>query len=107
MTLPLLRCGRCDRWIHYPRGRCPGCLSDQLVSANARGEGSVYAWVAPRGEVDPPGTVVAIVELDEGVRITANVEASGPSSWTVGDRVRTRSGSSAEHPWIFERLQPS
>jgi hypothetical protein len=27
----LQRCDECDRWVYYPRARCPGCLSDQLT----------------------------------------------------------------------------
>jgi uncharacterized OB-fold protein len=85
--LMLQRCGACNAFIYYPRDRCPQCLSDQLKWQPVSGRGKVYSYTvvrraSTRSFSDKP-YVLAIVELDEGVRMTTNVEAP-PESVKVG-----------------------
>jgi hypothetical protein len=77
--LQLQHCGGCGAFIYYPRDRCPHCLSDQLAWQPVSGNGKVYSYTtvrraATRSFSDKP-YVLAIVELDEGVRMTSNIEA--------------------------------
>ena len=77
--LQLQRCGGCQAFIYYPRDRCPHCLSDQLQWQPVSGHGKVYSYTtvrraSTRSFADRP-YVLAIVELDEGVRLTTNIEA--------------------------------
>jgi len=81
--LQLQRCGGCRAFIYYPRDRCPHCLSDQLEWQPVSGKGTVYSYTtvrraSTRSFSDKP-YVLAIVELDEGVRITTNIEAPSES----------------------------
>jgi uncharacterized protein len=85
--LMLQRCGGCNAFIHYPRDRCPHCLSDELQWQRVNGRGTVYSYTvvrraSTRSFADKP-YVLAIVELDEGVRMTTNVDAT-PESIKVG-----------------------
>jgi uncharacterized OB-fold protein len=85
--LMLQQCGGCNAFIYYPRDRCPHCLSDQLQWQRVSGNGKVYSYTvvrraSTRSFADNP-YVLAIVELDEGVRITTNVDAA-PESIKVG-----------------------
>jgi uncharacterized OB-fold protein len=85
--LILQRCGGCQAFIYYPRDRCPHCLSDQLQWAPVSGRGKVYSYTvvrraSTRSFADKP-YVLAIVELDEGPRMTTNVEAP-PEAVKVG-----------------------
>jgi uncharacterized protein len=85
--LMLQRCGSCNAFIYYPRDRCPQCLSDQLTWQPVSGRGKVYSYTvvrraSTRSFSDKP-YVLAIVELDEGVRMTTNVEAP-PEAVKVG-----------------------
>jgi uncharacterized OB-fold protein len=85
--LMLQRCGACNALIYYPRDRCPQCLSDNLKWQPVSGRGKVYSYTvvrraSTRSFSDKP-YVLAIVELDEGVRMTTNVEAA-PETVKVG-----------------------
>jgi uncharacterized OB-fold protein len=85
--LTLQRCGACNALIYYPRDRCPQCLSDNLKWQPVSGRGKVYSYTvvrraSTRSFSDKP-YVLAIVELDEGVRMTTNVEAP-PETVKVG-----------------------
>jgi uncharacterized protein len=85
--LTLQRCGGCNAFIYYPRDRCPNCFSDQLRWQPVSGRGKVYSYTvvrraSTRSFADKP-YVLAIVELDEGPRMTTNVEAP-PESMKVG-----------------------
>ena len=85
--LTLQRCGACTALIYYPRDRCPQCLSDNLKWQPVSGRGKVYSYTvvrraSTRSFSDKP-YVLAIVELDEGVRMTTNVEAP-PETVKVG-----------------------
>jgi uncharacterized protein len=85
--LMLQRCGACHAFIYYPRDRCPQCLSDQLTWQPVSGRGKVYSYTvvrraSTRSFADKP-YVLAIVELDEGVRMTTNVEAP-PETIKIG-----------------------
>ena len=84
-------CGDCGLVYHYPRARCPDCLSDAIEWVEAAGTGEIYAHstapsVAGWPDEDLP-LVVAYVELDEGPRLMTNVDAD-PEAVGVGTRVR-------------------
>jgi uncharacterized OB-fold protein len=81
--LKLQYCGGCRAYIYYPRDRCPQCLSDNLEWRSVSGKGKVYSYTivrraSTRSFADKP-YVLAIVELDEGVRMTTNIEAPSES----------------------------
>ena len=90
-VLRLPFCTECGK-PHLPPGPvCPFCLSERLEWRTASGLGTISTFVvvhkvwfpAFAGEV--PYNVIQ-VELDEGPRITARLDAPGPIA--VGDRVR-------------------
>ncbi|MGD0072750.1 MAG: Zn-ribbon domain-containing OB-fold protein [Candidatus Binataceae bacterium] len=77
--LMLQRCGACGKFIYYPRPRCPHCFSDRLEWNRCSGKGKLYSFTvvrraASRAFADAP-YVLAIVELDEGPRMTTNIAA--------------------------------
>jgi uncharacterized protein len=85
--LSLQRCARCERYIYYPRERCPNCFSNQLNWQRVSGRGRVHSYTvvrraSSRSFADQP-YVLAIVELDEGVRMTTNIVAD-PKDVKVG-----------------------
>ena len=84
--LSLQRCGACHKFIYYPRERCPHCFSDRLGWERVSGRGKVYSYTVVRRAssraFDQP-YVLAIVELDEGVRMTTDIEAP-PESVKIG-----------------------
>ena len=88
--LVIQRCRACGARQHYPRPFCLRCESAAVEWSEVSGRGIVYSMttvhLAVLPELPPP-FVVAIVELDEGVRMTTNV-VGGPVA--IGDRVRLR-----------------
>lgn len=83
-------CRRCEQPVWFPREVCPGCLGSDLEWRDSPGEGEVYACsVEHRAQtraLEAP-YVVALVELDEGVRLLTNVVGCPPESVAIGDRV--------------------
>lgn len=70
------RCADCGRHQLYARPFCLGCESANLQWAESAGVGTVYSAVTVRvkmlPDLEPPYTV-AIIELDEGPRLTADI----------------------------------
>jgi uncharacterized OB-fold protein len=84
-------CTACARPVWYPREVCPRCLGSTLEWRESQGRGVVYACTvehkAQTRALAAP-YVVALVELDEGVRLLSNVVGRPPERIAVGDRVR-------------------
>lgn len=90
--LDLQWCRACDRAIHFPREACPACLGTDLEFRVASGHGTVYAVsIMPKpgngGMADRAPYPVALVDLDEGVRMLTNLVGDGALDAVVGDRV--------------------
>jgi uncharacterized OB-fold protein/ABC-type spermidine/putrescine transport system permease subunit II len=76
--LLLPRCNACGQFWFPPSQRCAHCLAADFTWIEATGRGRVYSFVVfhrvyhPAFEADVP-YAVAIVELDEGPRLLANI----------------------------------
>lgn len=76
-----------------PRHLCPVCWSDQLEWVDSKGMGSVHSFtVIRRAPVANFAAlvpyVVALIELDEGPKMLANVLGEDALSTKIGDRVQ-------------------
>lgn len=85
-------CSACDRAFFFPRVFCPHCGGDAIAWREASGRGEIYAVTVEHRPQNPTMTAmapyaVALVELDEGVRMLTNVVDTDPASLRVGDRV--------------------
>ena len=85
------RCNVCRRAYFYPRDICPACFSRDTSWIRSSGRGSLYSFAIvhrPPSEAwrDLTPYVVAIVELEEGVRMPTNLigVAPDPRSIRVG-----------------------
>jgi uncharacterized OB-fold protein len=89
--LMLQFCTDTQRFQHYPRPVSIYTGSRNLEWREVSGKGEIYACTIVR--VPGPGLEgrvplsVATVELDEGVRIIANIIGSDPEEVTIGRRV--------------------
>lgn len=91
--LLLQRCRACGQFQFYPRTLCRNCWSTDIEWVPSAGEGSVYTFtVVHRGptEVFQAMTpyVVALIQLDEGVRMLSHVIGVAPEDVTIGAKVR-------------------
>lgn len=87
------RCAACGRPQFYPRTRCAGCGGADLGWRDSRGLGTVHAVTVVHRAPTPAFArdvpyALALVDLDEGFRLMANVVGGDPETVAIGDRVR-------------------
>ncbi|MGA2519756.1 MAG: bifunctional MaoC family dehydratase N-terminal/OB-fold nucleic acid binding domain-containing protein [Acidimicrobiales bacterium] len=81
------RCTACTTLRHPPRPACPTCGSLEWDTVTASGRGTVYSFVvvhhpqAPGFEYPLP---IAVVELEEGTRLVADLVGVDPADVRVG-----------------------
>jgi uncharacterized OB-fold protein len=91
--MALQRCRGCGAVRFYPRALCPACLQAEAEWVEVSGRGTVYAFTVchrPVSEAFAAMTpyIVALVDLDEGVRVMTNLVDCPPAAARVGLRVR-------------------
>ncbi len=98
--LRIQRCDVCARSVFYPRSICPHCHSDQLSWIEATGKGTIYTYTVAHqafgafaGEAP---FIVAIVELEEGVRMMTRIVDAPGERVTIGAQVQVGFETSAE-----------
>jgi uncharacterized OB-fold protein len=85
--LLIQRCSGCKVLRHPPRPRCDKCGSYEWDALEASGRGTVYSYVVnhyPQVPAFDYPLAVALIELDEGTRLVANIVGIDPSDITVG-----------------------
>jgi uncharacterized OB-fold protein len=91
--LRIQRCKDCGTLRHPPRPMCGKCQSLAWDWAVSTGAGTVYSYVVmhypPIPGYDFP-LPVALIDLDEGTRLVANVVGCKPSDVHVGMRVQAK-----------------
>ncbi|MQF83072.1 hypothetical protein FIM02_02790 [SAR202 cluster bacterium AD-802-E10_MRT_200m] len=92
MELP--QCQSCGEFHFYPRSICPYCWSVDLKWVKSTGFARLYSYVishrAPAGFESNVPYVIAVVELDEGIRMMTNLVeiAPNPCSLSIGMPLR-------------------
>ncbi|WP_067826675.1 OB-fold domain-containing protein [Actinomadura kijaniata] len=89
--LRVQKCGACGALRHPPGPMCPKCHATERGYVVAGGRGTVHSYVVHHHPPVPgrtPPFVVAVVELEEGVRIVGNVIGCPPEDVRVGMPVR-------------------
>jgi uncharacterized protein len=77
------RCKDCRQYIFYPRSHCPHCFSLALEWLKCSGRGKVYSYTIIRraalpGFAQDVPYILAIIELEEGPRLTSNIVGCKP-----------------------------
>jgi uncharacterized protein len=91
--LLIQRCDGCGGLRHPPRPMCPHCGSVAWTAVESAGRGVVVSAVQPRHPQFPwfeDGYVVALVQLDEGVRLVTNLVDGSTDDEVMGTRVVAR-----------------
>lgn len=100
--LELQYCKQCDSYQYYPRKVCANCWNDDIEWKQCSGDGHVYSYsicnvpTMPSFKKDVP-YVVAIVELEEGARMTSNIVDCPVSDVHIGMEVEA----------VFDRVTES
>ena len=87
--LHVQRCTACGTHVFYPRYNCTSCGSRGLDWVRASGRATVYTFTVARRPThqafaDKTPYVIAIVELDEGPRLTTNIIGCEPDDVRIG-----------------------
>jgi uncharacterized OB-fold protein len=90
LELPV--CDACAKPIWYPREFCPYCGSGDVTWTRLSGRGHIYSVSVVRRAPHPAYAdaipySVAIVELDEGVRMMTNVVTDDVDALAIGQPV--------------------
>jgi len=88
--LLIQRCTNCGVLRHPPRPSCAKCRSFDWDTADASGRGTIYSFVVnhyPQVPAFDYPLVVALVELEEGTRLVANVSGITPEEMAIGTPV--------------------
>lgn len=91
--LLIQRCTGCGTLRHPPRPACAVCRSFEWDTVQASGRGTVYSFVVnhhPQVPAFDYPLVVALIELEEGTRLIANVGGIEPGSVAIGTPVVAR-----------------
>ena len=74
--LLIQRCASCGRFRHPPGPMCPECRSLKWEAVESSGRGSIYSWVLSHHPTEPDAEprIVVLVDLEEGVRLVANLQ---------------------------------
>ena len=87
--LLIQKCDSCGDYQFYPRGICANCWSNDIQWITSSGKGTVWTFTVtyqngtPGFAEDVP-YVLALVELEEGVRMFTNIVECDPRSVTIG-----------------------
>ena len=89
------RCGACARTQSIPRAFCRHCGAEAPQWERSAGLGRIYTFTvnhraANAHMADKLPYVVAVVTLDEGPRLMANIVGVLPDLVRIGDRVQVR-----------------
>jgi len=91
------RCQECQKAIFYPRMICPHCGSNSLSWFQPTGRGTVYSTTVIRRKPEAGGDYnVALVDLEEGVRMMSRVDGIKPEDVEIGMLVQARLVDSAD-----------
>jgi uncharacterized OB-fold protein/acyl dehydratase len=85
--LRIQRCAECGELRHPPGPMCPRCHAVKRDHVTATGRGTVYSYVVQHHPPVPgrePPFVVALIELDEGVRMVGNLIGCPPEDVRIG-----------------------
>jgi hypothetical protein len=101
-----------DRYIFYPRILAPGTLADDLEWREVSGAGTLYTFTVADRPTAPPWAdalpqFLAIVELDEGPRLSTELVDADPDTLRVGMRVKAVFNDYPEQDITLLRFAPA
>jgi uncharacterized OB-fold protein/acyl dehydratase len=89
--LVIQRCASCGTLRHPPGPQCPQCQSFEWDTVDAAGGATLHSFTVahhPRHPAFDYPLFIAVVELDEGTRLIANLSGITPDEVAIGMRLR-------------------
>lgn len=91
--LVIQHCNRCGKPQFFPRIFCISCMASDITWRDCSGLGTIYTFTINRRGANAfmqerVPYVVAMIDLDEGVRLMSNIIDSPIDQIAIGKRVR-------------------
>ena len=90
-TITVLQCKACKKLFIPPKYGCPECADSALEEVNISGDGKVYTFttirVPPTAYKDSPPYDLAVIDLQENLRVTARMEHDSKKEIMIGSPV--------------------
>jgi uncharacterized protein len=85
-------CNDCGQNIFYPRKFCPYCWSDKLSWVESKGKGKLFSYTVVLSGVEAAFApdipyILALVDLDEGIRVISRMVQCKPENLACDMRV--------------------
>jgi uncharacterized OB-fold protein len=89
----LQHCASCGKVRHYPRPVCPHCFSMESEFKEAPLDGAIHAWTVCHHPFNfffkaQAPYIVALVDMDAGVRVNAPLRGVDAAALRLGQKVR-------------------
>lgn len=85
------QCTACNQHVFTPRELCPHCGALPLKWVRPAGTGAVYSYTTIGRKPEAGGDYnVALIDLDEGVRMMSRVDGIAPERVQIGMRVKAQ-----------------
>jgi uncharacterized OB-fold protein len=91
--LLIQQCADCGVRRHPPQPMCEKCQSLDWTTVESDLSGTIYSYTVIHYPEIPPfeyPNAVVLVDLDEGVRIAAQLSGTGPDDIEIGQRVTAK-----------------
>lgn len=90
--LLIQHCNDCNSNIFFPKKVCPECWSENMGWIESSGKANVYTYTVMLDMVEPKFMgdlpyVIAMVDLDEGIRMTTRIVNCMPENVAIGMKV--------------------
>jgi uncharacterized OB-fold protein len=100
--LLIQRCRACDVYQYYPRALCMRCLGTDIEWVRVSGRGTIYSYTVTYQNASPGFSsevpyVLALVDLDVGVRMMTNIVGAKLEELHIGAPVQV----------VFEDISPA
>ncbi len=87
--LLIQQCDHCNHWVFYPRRHCPSCLAHALTWREVNGAATLYSYTVTRiatlpDFADEMPQILAVIELEQGVRINSNLVGLDETEVKIG-----------------------
>jgi uncharacterized OB-fold protein len=87
--LVIQQCAACGKLRHYPRPVCDACYSMDATWRQVSGRGKVHSWTVAHHPFHPGFKaelpyVLVTVDLEEGVRMIAQLRGVSPDAISIG-----------------------
>lgn len=82
-------CTQCETWRHIPRFMCANCGSPDWEWRQSSGKGTIYSWTVVHLPMTPhfydiTPYAALVVEMEEGVRMTAGLKGMDHNDLEIG-----------------------